>query len=481
MHPWSDPERAAARTRADPDDRTRRIDHHGRVTDTAATTGAAAQPRTPGPGGTPNPARRLYRSADRRVVGGVAAGLAQHLGIEVWVVRLAFVMLAITGGAGVAMYAAFWALVPLAPAGQPLPDGSAVPAREGRGGNARGGGDEAADRLGPLLALGAVALGGILVAQQLGLGPSGPILVPLVVVGLGVAVLWRVADDSQRERLRRTATGAATGRRAWVRVLIGVVLVVVGAAAVLGAQGGLTAAVNALVGALVVVGGVALVAGPWVVRTVRELGDERRERIRSQERAELAAHVHDSVVQTLTLIQRNADDPREVTRLARAEERALRQWLYQPGSAQPGSFRVALEAAAADVEDVHGGAVEVVVVGDATVDERLGALVQAAREAMVNAAKYAADAGPVSVYAEVDADQVQLFVRDRGPGFDLDAVPTDRLGVRQSIIGRMQRHGGHAEVATSPGAGAEVRLTMPRRAHDAAHDLAHGPDEEQEG
>ena len=217
-----------------------------------------------------------------------------------------------------------------------------------------------------------------------------------------------------------------------------------------------------------------------MARTARELADERRERIRSQERAELAAHVHDSVVQTLTLIQRNADDPREVTRLARAEERALRQWLYRPGAAQPGSFQAALEAAAADVEDVHGGAVEVVVVGDATIDERLAALVQAAREAMVNAAKYASDAGPVSVYAEVDPEQVQVFVRDRGPGFDLDAVPEDRLGVRQSIIGRMQRHGGRAEVVTSPGAGAEVRLSMPRS--DAGGSTGpDGADQEQEG
>jgi signal transduction histidine kinase len=300
--------------------------------------------------------------------------------------------------------------------------------------------------------------------------------VPLVVVGLGVAVLWRVADDTQRQRLLRTATGAAGGRRAWVRVVIGTVLVVVGAAAVLGARGGVQAAANGLAGALVVVGGVALVAGPWIVRTVRELGDERRERIRSQERAELAAHVHDSVVQTLTLIQRNADDPREVTRLARAEERALRQWLYRPGSQQPGSFLATLEVAAADVEDVHGVAVEVVVVGDATVDEGLGALVQAAREAMVNAAKYAADAGPVSVYAEVDVDQVQVFVRDRGPGFDLAAVPQDRLGVRQSIIGRMQRHGGRAEVVTSPGHGAEVRLSMPRSRAGASQP----PDEQEE-
>jgi signal transduction histidine kinase/phage shock protein PspC (stress-responsive transcriptional regulator) len=460
------------------------------VTDTAAPTGATAATPSGGPAAvplrpwsprTPGRTRKLYRAADRRVVGGVASGLALHLGIEVWVVRVAFVLLAVTGGAGVAMYAAFWALVPLAPSGEPFPDAAPAPASAGaaRGtgrsrADARAVGDDQSDRLGPLLALGAVVLGGVLVAQQLGLGPSGPIAVPLVVVGLGVAVLWRVADDTQRERLLRTA-GATGGGRAWVRIVIGVVLVLVGAAAVLGARGGIQAAVDGLAGALVVVGGVALVAGPWLARSARELRDERRERIRSQERAELAAHVHDSVVQTLTLIQRNADDPREVTRLARAEERALRQWLYRPGTQQPGSFQAALEAAAADVEDVHGGAVEVVVVGDATVDERLGALVQATREAMVNAAKYAADAGPVSVYAEVDGEQVQVFVRDRGPGFDLDAVPEDRLGVRQSIIGRMQRHSGRAEVVTAPGEGAEVRLSMPRAASVATPAAAPAP------
>ena len=245
--------------------------------------------------------------------------------------------------------------------------------------------------------------------------------------------------------------------------------VVVGAAAVLGARGGVQAAVDGLVGGLVVVSGVALVAGPWLIRNTRELSEERRERIRSQERAELAAHVHDSVVQTLTLIQRNADDPRVVVQLARAEERALRQWLYRPGGTDPGMFRAALEAAAAEVEEAQGGAVEVVTVGDAQVDEHLGALIQAAKEAMVNAVKYASAAGPVSVYAEIEPSQASVFVRDRGPGFDLETVPTDRLGVRQSIIGRMERHGGRAQITSEPGEGAEVRLTMP---------ISHQPAEE---
>ncbi len=372
----------------------------------------------------------------------MAHGLAGHLGVDPWVVRVAFMALAASGGAGIAAYAAFWALVPLAH--EPVES------------------DDRATRLGPLLALCAFAAGAILVLQRVGFGPSRAVAAPFLVVGLGVVMLWRVADDSQRARWRRTATATATGRQAWVRVVIGVTLVVVGAAAVSGAQGGVQAAVDGLVGGLVVVAGVALVAGPWLVRNTRELTEERRERIRSQERAELAAHVHDSVVQTLTLIQRNADDPKAVVQLARAEERALRQWLYRPAGTDQGLFRTALDAAAAEVEESHGGAVEVVSVGDAPVDEHLAALIQAAREAMVNAVKYASDGGAVSVYAELEPLQATIFVRDRGPGFDVDAVPPDRLGVRQSIVGRMERHGGKAVITSRPGEGAEVHLTMPR-------------------
>ncbi len=414
----------------------------------------------------PRPTRRLYRSTDGRLVGGVAHGLAQHLGLDPWVVRLAFVLLAISGGAGIAAYGAFWALVPLTE--DDSHHGPSLGSAETAAGSAAGSAaDERAARLGPLIALGAVAAGGVLILQRVGFGPSRVIAAPFLVVGLGVAVLWRVADDAQRARWRRTATATATGRRAWVRVVVGVTFVVVGAAGVLGAGGGLRAAVDGLVGGLVVVVGVAVVAGPWLLRTTRELGDERRMRIRSQERAELAAHVHDSVVQTLTLIQRHADDPRAVVRLARAEERALRQWLYRPGGADPGRFQAALEAAAAEVEEAHGGAVEVVAVGDAELDEQLGALIQAAREAMVNAAKYASADGPVSVYAEIEPGQASVFVRDRGPGFDPDAIGEDRLGVRQSIVGRMQRHGGRADVISELGTGTEIRLVMPRQARTA--------------
>ncbi|MGW5025378.1 sensor histidine kinase, partial [Streptomyces albidoflavus] len=219
---------------------------------------------------------------------------------------------------------------------------------------------------------------------------------------------------------------------------------------------------------LAVLVGVALLAGPWLVRMAQDLGQERLMRIRAQERAEVAAHVHDSVLHTLTLIQRNADRPAEVRRLARSQERELRNWLHRPeGSGraaedEPATLAEAVKRTAAEVEDKHGVPLEVVLVGDCPLDEPLPALIQAAREAMVNAAKYGGEGGPVQVFAEVSGPEVFVSVRDRGPGFDLDAVPADRMGVRESIIGRMERHGGTARLRSAPDGGTEVELEMKR-------------------
>lgn len=225
---------------------------------------------------------------------------------------------------------------------------------------------------------------------------------------------------------------------------------------------------NVLTGAIAVVAGVALLAGPWLVRMTQDLSEERLMRIRAQERAEVAAHVHDSVLHTLTLIQRNADEPGEVRRLARAQERELRAWLYKPEGRgkdeedEPTTLAEAVKRTAAEVEDHHGVPIEVVVVGDCPLDEKLAAQMQAAREAMVNAAKYGGDGGAVQVFAEVEGRTVFLSVRDRGPGFDVDAVAADRMGVRESIIGRMQRNGGTARLRSVPGGGTEVELEMER-------------------
>ncbi|MGH8868386.1 MAG: sensor histidine kinase, partial [Actinomycetes bacterium] len=243
------------------------------------------------------------------------------------------------------------------------------------------------------------------------------------------------------------------------RTLLGVGLVGVGAAVFLATEGQLSAARDGLLATAVVVAGLALVTGPFWLRTVRELGDERRARIREQERAEIAAHVHDSVLHTLALIQRHVDDPREVQRLARSQERTLRTWLYRPEAAEEGTLVAGVERIAGEVEEAHGAPLDVVVVGDCPLDAPVNAMLAAAREAMVNAAKYAGEA-TVSVYAEVEPGQVTLYVRDRGPGFDLDDVPPDRLGIRESVVGRMRRNGGRAHVRSTPGEGTEVELTM---------------------
>lgn len=389
--------------------------------------------------------RRLYRSTEGRAIAGVARGLAEHLGVDVLLVRLAFVVLVLAAGAGAVAYAAFWIVVP-----QDAEAGAAVAATTRRD----------TDR-GQLIALGALAIGAVLLANGLGFGLSGSVLLPLALAAFGIALVWRQADEVQRDRWR-----AGRWRGSFlIRGLIGIGLVLAGGALFLASRGDLEEARDALLGTVVVVAGLALITGPWWLRMARELASERREHIRSQERAEVAAHVHDSVLHTLTLIQRHVNDPREVVRLARAQERELRAWLYRPEQEADAALSVALERIAAEVEDAHRVKIDVVVVGDTPIDERLGALLLAAREAMVNAAKYAGEAA-ISVYGEVEPDQVTVFVRDRGKGFDLDTVPEDRLGVRQSIIGRMERNSGSAAVRSAPGDGTEVQLEMRRWSDD---------------
>jgi signal transduction histidine kinase len=218
--------------------------------------------------------------------------------------------------------------------------------------------------------------------------------------------------------------------------------------------------VNGLIFAVVALAGLAVVVAPLLYRMFSQLRTEREARIREQERAEIAAMVHDQVLHTLALIQRNAGDSKAVLRLARGQERSLRNWLYKPAAVSCEVLSAALEEAVAEVEDTYAIAVESVMVGDADVDDRVGALVAAAREAMVNAAKHA-KVQTISLYAEVEPEKVSVFVRDRGVGFDLSTVEDDRHGVRGSIIGRMERHGGKAEIRSEPGDGTEVRLTMP--------------------
>ena len=403
-------------------------------------------PRSSGPL-TPSGVPRYYRATDGRLVAGVARGLADHLGVNVVLVRIAFVALTFASGAGVMMYAAFWLFVPQAPA-PAAPNAAASPVVAGRGRD-----------VGQLIALVSLTVGACLLAQVLGFGIGGTLFWPLVIAGLGVVLLWREADELQRRRWRRAATSDSPS--GWLRLAAGIALVLAGGGAFLAIRGQLQDAGRVLLATLVVLIGLLLIAGPYLLRLFRDLSDERLERIRTQERAEVAAHVHDSVLHTLTLIQRNVDDPREVQRLARSQERELRAWLYKPVADPDATLAAALERLAGEVEDAHSVPIEVVAVGDGALDDHSGAALQAAREAMVNAAKYSG-APTISVYAEVEPELLTIFVRDRGRGFDPDDLPEDRMGVRQSIIGRMQRNGGSAVVRSAPGDGTEVKLEMPR-------------------
>ncbi|MGK5500383.1 PspC domain-containing protein [Streptomyces sp. URMC 125] len=402
------------------------------------------------------PLRRLYRSAEGRLLGGVARGLAGHLGMPVPWVRVAFLVLLMANGMGALVYAAFWFVVPLGTGGV---GAGPQPGRDRRGSVRR------PDK-GQLAALLALAAGVVVLGANLPFGAAGAYLWPLLLVGAGVAVVWRQADNSRRAHwmeVSRRRRLLPLARSAAGALLVG--LGVTGFAVTRGLGPHLGTVLQASLALLV---GIALLAGPYLVRLVQDLSEERLMRIRAQERAEVAAHVHDSVLHTLTLIQRNADNPREVARLARAQERELRAWLYKPAGTgreeedEPETLADGVRRLAAEVEDHHGVPVEVVCVGDCPVDERLGAQLQAAREAMVNAAKYGGEGGPVQVFAEVEGRTVFVSVRDHGPGFDLDAVPGDRMGVRESIIGRMRRNGGTAVLRAAPEGGTVVELEMER-------------------
>lgn len=390
-------------------------------------------------------------------MGGVARGLAGHLGLPVLWVRVLFLVLSAFNGIGVLLYALFWFFVPLGL-------GGVAEAKEPR--DARSWLAGKRPDKGQIIALVALAAGTGVLIDNLNLGAANRAVWPLLVIALGVALVWRQADNARRARW----VEMSQRKRFWplARAAAGVFLVVAGVTGFIVVRGNSSHLGGILQAALAVLVGVALIAGPYLVRMTQDLSAERLMRIRAQERAEVAAHVHDSVLHTLTLIQKHAEDPRQVSRLARAQERELRAWLYRPDGTgrddEPATVAEAVRAAAAEVEDAHGVPVEVVCVGDCPLDEGLGAQMQAAREAMVNAAKYGGSAAgePVQVYAEVESARVFVSVRDHGPGFDLDQVPDDRMGVRESIIGRMQRNGGAARLRPAPGGGTEVELEMER-------------------
>jgi signal transduction histidine kinase len=388
----------------------------------------------------------LRRDREAGVVGGVCAGLGKHLKVDPLVLRIAFIATAAAGGFGIVLYALGWVLIPA--------DGPArwsAPRVPGR-----------VDSWQVGTGMGLLVLAVLLLFRAWGLWIGDALVWPVVLAAMGGALIWRQSATAAAPAPERVGRPLGVGRRALGRAGVGVALVVGAAVVFLWLNDALRPASDVLLSVIAVVIALTLILAPWWIRLVRGLADERAQRIRSQERAEMAAHLHDSVLQTLALMQRRARDPREVASLARRQERELRAWLN--GSRPPAerhTLAAALELVSAEVEEDFGVAIDVVAVGDCPLDERGEAIVAAAREALVNASKFAGPE-PVSVYAEVADDRVQVFVRDRGPGFDPAAVSDDRRGVRESIVGRMERHGGRAQLHTGAGAGTEVELTMER-------------------
>jgi signal transduction histidine kinase len=399
-----------------------------------------------------SPVQAVPQRADRRLdsawLAGVCSGLAAHLNWPVLVVRVGFVLLSASMGLGVLVYLVLWLALPLA---------AEDPRAPGIDAATRGGLRTAQQRyrvpadLGTMSAVVLLGAGLLWIAQSAGFGLPAWALWPAMAGAAGLMLIWWQADHIPNR-------GAHWSRI--VRILLGLLGLGTAVALVMVALPDLPETTQTLIVLAMAVLALLLAAAPWFVRVRRSLTSIREQKMLADARADMAAHLHDSVLQTLALIQRQAGDPKAVGALARRQERELRAWLYGE-TADASTVKAALTAAAAEVEDDHGVDVDIVVVGDRDLEADLRPLVQASREAMVNAAKHAGVA-KVDVYAEVDDDAVEVFVRDRGKGFVLEQIPADRMGVRGSIMERLRRAGGNATIRSAPGEGTEVRLEMKR-------------------
>src|SRR5215213_48726 len=400
-----------------------------------ATIGTVSTP-VPAAPVTEAPRPPLARPRAGRVLAGVGAGTAAHLRMDPLAVRAAFVVLAALG-VGVVLYVLLWLTMPVdEPGAEPVVTLAPGAPRSTR----------------QLLGLGAVGLlGVVLFGQVLSLG-NGNVLLPLVLVAAGLAVIWRQLDTD-----RTLALPAVR----WI-LAGGIALAAGGVVLLLATTGQLANARNGFAATLVILVGIVLITAPLWRRLLDSREAERSARIRSEERAAVAAHLHDSVLQTLALIQRHAEDPQAVSRLARSQERELRAWLYDPKVVREGGTWAGVVAGmVAEVESDHALIVDPVVVGDAPVDEALAGLGAATREALVNAAKHSG-ATAADLYTEVTPERVSVFVRDRGKGFDPATVPDDRRGLKDSVTGRLTRMGGTVEIRSAAGDGTEVELVLPR-------------------
>jgi signal transduction histidine kinase/phage shock protein PspC (stress-responsive transcriptional regulator) len=382
---------------------------------------------------------RLTRSTHDRIVAGLAGGIAARLGVPTVFIRAAFVTLTLAGGFGIICYLAGWLTVP-----DEEQYGSMIVADRP---------PTTAQQAG--LSLGFLAL--LVILDGVGLW-FGPIVWPAALFIFGAALVWDRSSTESRDRISRFTKPAGDGdSRSRAQIIVGVALMAVGIVVVLASLDSFQALGPVAIAVLITAAGFMLLFGPWMLGLFEDLTKERTARIRSEERADMAAHLHDSVLQTLALIQRS-DDPQRMTTLARAQERDLRAWLFEPtGTANAGTIGEAVAEAAARVESDFDIPVEVVIVGDRSLDRATEPLVASATEAMANAAEHSG-ARAISVYVECSQDAVEAWITDQGSGFDPDEIPEQRKGISESIIARMARAGGEATVISQPGEGTEIHL-----------------------
>jgi len=403
------------------------------------------------------------RDLTDRLGGGVAAGIAAWRGFNPAAVRIVFVLATlVSAGWGVPLYVAAWLFMP------------AKDAETNIFSKART--DTAGIRL--AVGLGSLLIFVLLVAGALNGGWFVSWAWPQVFSVAGLVLIWRNAAPEEQATLRHlleplgAATGDVTHEGSWrrrgtvVRLTLAGIMLAGGLGWLFSAHASM-ALLRPLGGVLLVAVAIVLILGPWWLRIIRDLGVERQAKARAEERVDIASRVHDSVLQTLALIQRRADDPQKVVQLARMQERELRSWLFE--GKDPNSEAEVLTVTAEvrkiqeDIESRYGVPVEAVTVGDCDLDDNLSALLAAAREATVNAAKWSG-ANVISLFAEVEPDEVAIVVRDRGKGFDPETVPEDRKGLAESVRGRMARRGGTATVNSAPGEGTKITLKMARAA-----------------
>jgi signal transduction histidine kinase len=402
------------------------------------------------------PIRPYRRGVDNAILGGVCGGLAIRLGVNERTVRIVFSLLALVSGVGLLLYMIIWLTLPRVGEEQSI-----------------------ANRLvGKRRKLRHILLGLVVIAAlafflaNIGVPNLGVFTWPFWLSLLAVFTVFKGASVDERHHLEDLLKSAPIigkaasrdRRNFWLRVVLGAILVFVGLRLLRHFGGAWGFAAPALLGTLVLLIGVLILLAPWWLATLDDLSGERRARMRVEERANVAAHLHDSVLQTLTLIERSASDEAAVVRLARNQERELRAWLFDPEGNEtdaPNTYASLLRDLQGEVESDYGVTIELVTVGDCQADERVVALVAAAREAAINAAQWS-NAPTVSIYGEAEVDVLTLFVRDLGRGFDVDDVPTDRRGIALSIRQRMDQHGGTASIKSTVGVGTEVQLTLPR-------------------